>query len=367
MVNLIEHHFADHAPRNANGLEPFTVSGDFSSPNDAYFDYAESLVKLAASKGLIVLLCPAYLGGDGGIEGWYAEMLRNGPDKLRAYGEYVGRRFRGDDNLIWLEGGDFTPPAANLGLVDAVAEGIRRSAPAQLQSAHWSPETSGVEVRNSGWLDINTTYTYLPVYLKCMDDYNRARTIPQFLVESRYEDEQNATQKQIRAQAYYALLSGAMGHVFGNRWIWQFVSPSLSRKLLHRTWVTALDSAGARSMSLMHALTANLRWWTLEPDLTNEVLVRGQLNKGNWDHASLAWSHDGKLALVYLPTVREIELDLTKLARPLRARWYDPTSGKSSTATDVVAAVKSQTFKPPGVNAAGDTDWVLLLEAGFGS
>src|SRR3954451_23962302 len=37
VVNLIEHKFADHAPRDRAGASPFTVPGDFATPDDAYF------------------------------------------------------------------------------------------------------------------------------------------------------------------------------------------------------------------------------------------------------------------------------------------------------------------------------------------
>jgi hypothetical protein len=40
IVNLIEHRFSSNAPLTRAGLAPFTRTGDFSTPNPAYFDFA---------------------------------------------------------------------------------------------------------------------------------------------------------------------------------------------------------------------------------------------------------------------------------------------------------------------------------------
>lgn len=364
MVNLIEHWFSEHPPVDAYGTAPFKVAGDFSTPNEEYFSRARELVRLAADKGFVVLLCPAYLGGDGSAEGWYAEMRKSGPAKLRGYGEYVGTLFRDFNNVIWLAGGDFTPPAASLALVDAVQQGIKKAAPEQLQAGHWSPETSGLDVElTETRFDVNTTYTYLPGHLKSLADYDRGNGRAHFLVESKYEgDLLGTTQRWLRAQAYYALLTGATGQVFGNRWIWPFVRPTLWSRLTGKNWRSALDSPGTRSMGHVRALFAKLPWTRLVPDDTFEVLTSGQGARDSINYPVLAFTRDGRLALAYAPN-KAIDLELGKLTGPLRARWYDPTNGAfSDVPGSPFAASGNRTFAPAGHNSAGDTDWLLLLE-----
>ena len=364
MVNLVEHWFSDHPPQNAYGDSPFGIPGDFSTPADKYFEYARELVRMALAKGIVVLLCPAYLGGDGGSEGWYQEIRRNGPDKLRAYGRYVGERFREFENVIWLDGGDFTPPAADLNLVTAVAQGLRTAAPAQLHAAHWSPETSALDVKANFTFDLNTTYTYHPAYLKSFADDVHGQGRAHFLVESKYEyDDLNSTQRSLRSQAYYALLTGATGQVFGNRWLWTFTRPSLHNRLLGRNWRTALDSPMSRSMGHLKALFANLPWWKLVPDEFYDIQISGQGSKGTMEHPVLASTGDRRLAIAYVPTLEGVKLDLQKLIGPVRVRWYDPTTGRfvDGLGSPLPAAGERQ-LVPPGKNAAGDTDWILLLE-----
>jgi len=109
LVNLLEHKFSTQPPKLRDGTPPFVIHGDFATPNEPYFRYAEEIARKAARRGIALLLCPAYLGYGGGDEGFFQEMSRCGPDKVRAYGRYVGKRFRNDPNLIWVVGGDFTP------------------------------------------------------------------------------------------------------------------------------------------------------------------------------------------------------------------------------------------------------------------
>jgi len=47
IVNLIEHQFCSNPPANAYGVKPFTGKV-FTTPNEAYFKYADSVVNMAA-------------------------------------------------------------------------------------------------------------------------------------------------------------------------------------------------------------------------------------------------------------------------------------------------------------------------------
>jgi len=76
IVNLLEHKFATNAPRNRAGLEPFTKTGDFATPNTEYFDFAHRVVGWANERGISVWLAPAYLGSNGGDEGFFQEIKR---------------------------------------------------------------------------------------------------------------------------------------------------------------------------------------------------------------------------------------------------------------------------------------------------
>jgi hypothetical protein len=79
--------------------------------------------------------------------------------------------------------------------------------------------------------------------------------------------------------------------------------------------------------------------------------------------ASGAVSGDGKLGMVYLPSnAMTVTIDMTKLGATVTARWYDPSNAAFMPVAGPLAKT-SQTFTPPGKNASGDGDWVLVLEA----
>ncbi|MCM2310762.1 MAG: DUF4038 domain-containing protein, partial [Steroidobacteraceae bacterium] len=164
MVQLVVHGLLSSAPGynppyNIYGVAPFTVAGDFSTPNEAYFAHAEYVIAKAAEKGLLVLLAPAYMGYQGGYQGWYADMIANGEAKLRGYGRYVANRFRAYDNIVWLQGGDYNPPEK--ALLRAVANGIRDIDTRWLHTFHGARGTSALGFLGSAepWLGVNDIYT----------------------------------------------------------------------------------------------------------------------------------------------------------------------------------------------------------------
>ena len=360
LVNLIEHRFSTQAPASIYGQPPFLEAGDFATPNEAYFAHADWVLRLAAEKGFLVLLAPSYLGYRGGADGWYRTMVANGPSKLRAYGQYLGRRYSEFTNILWVHAGDYNPPQKDV--VRAVAAGIREFDSRALHTAHCAPETAALEYwQGEPWLQINNVYTYKPVYSYALQQYSRPGLMPFFLLESAYENEHGASELRIRAQAYHALLSGAAGQIYGNNPIWHFDGPGLYPA--PTSWQQALSSRGAQSMTHLHSLFATLPWWRLVPD-DNGALVTGGAGSGQ-DRVVAAYTEASSLAILYVPSIRNVRLDLQQMSGPkVAARWYDPANGRF---VDVpgspFAAAGPHIFRPKGANSAGLEDWVLLLES----
>jgi hypothetical protein len=359
LVSLIEHKFATNAPNDIYGDPPFTTPGDYSTPNDAYFAHAESVLRRAAEKGFLVLLAPSYTGFGGGDEGWYHEMRANGADKLQEYGRYVGRRFRDLSNIVWVEAGDYNPP--DTGLVDALAAGIAEELPSALQIAHPGPETSGLSYwQDRRWLAVNSVYTYHDVYVSSIAEYERS-TMPFFLIEADYENEHEASTQRLRAQAYDALVAGATGQVFGNNPIWHFDGPGLFPE--EASWQDALDQPGSLSMARLGQIVDSLTWWKLRPDLDGALLTAGG-GRGD-DRAVAALACDGTLGVVYVPKERTITLDLGRFAgSAVTLTWYDPTADATVPAVSGPVHPTGQLdVTTPGTNAEGWHDWLLIAVA----
>jgi hypothetical protein len=362
IVNLIEHKFADNPPKNAHGDAPFLTPGDFSTPNEAYFAHVDWVLTRAAQKGFLVLLVPAYLGYDGGDEGWYQEMVANGTTKLRQYGRFLGQRYQNYTNILWIHAGDYNPPDRTL--TEAVAAGIRDFDADTLASAHCNGGTAAIEYwGGEPWLQVNTIYTSRnPIYDAALTQYQRPEQMPFFLIESAYENgKENASELRVRTQAYQALLTGATGQVFGNNPIWHYDGPGLYQASL--TWQQSLGLPGSQSMTHLWNLMSPRQWWRLVPDVNNTTLTAG-ISTGQ-DRAVAALADNRTFAIVYVPSIRGVTIDLSKLAGPnVTARWLDPTNGSySDVAGSPFPASGSRVFTATGTNSGGDGDWTLVLES----
>jgi hypothetical protein len=345
IVNLIEHQF--RGPVDRYGQNPFTVPGDFSTPNEKYFAHADWVIRKAAEKGIQVFLAPVYLGYIGTNEGWVKEVLANGPEKSRDWGRYVGKRYAGFDNIVWLIGGDRNPDTAREG-VDAIVQGIKEFDKRHIFSAHCHPENSALDqYAQEGWVDLNTTYTYNIVHGMLIRDYQRTPPTPFVLIESTYEGEHNASAVQIRRQAYWAILSGATGQFMGNRPIWLF-DPG---------WEAALNYVGSQDMTRVTELFTSRPWYQLVPDDKHEVVVDGLGEFRGLDYLAAARTTDGATVIAYMPTSREITVDMTKVSgKEAKAWWFNPRTGKS-VSIGIVPTLGKHKFDPPA-----EGDWVLVID-----
>jgi hypothetical protein len=341
-----------------DGIAPFTRPGDLSAPNPAYFARVGGMIRLAAKHGLAVFLDPIETGG------WLKVLRRNGIAKDYAYGRYLGREYRRDANIVWLNGNDFQTwrRPADDALVLAVARGIRSVDPRQLQTTelNYLTSTSLDDPRWKGIVGLDAAYTYAPTYAEVLKAYGDDPRVPVFMVEANYEGEHWYTGPQtLRRQEYWTMLSGATGQFYGNRYTWQFLPG----------WPRYLDTIGSRQMTFVTNLFSPRRWFDLVPDREHRLVVsgygtysdRGEVNAS--DYVTAARTPDGRLAIAYLPTGRPIEVDLARMTGPrVRARWYDPTSGRYTTIPGSPFVRRDRhRFTVPGKNHDGDEDWVLVL------
>ena len=81
------------------------------------------------------------------------------------------------------------------------------------------------------------------------------------------------------------------------------------------------------------------------------------------DYVTAARTPDGSLVMAYMPTLRNLTVDMSKLKGRAWAQWYDPSRGVY---VPIVGSPFPNTgtrmFTPPGPNGDGDGDWALVLE-----
>ena len=371
-------------PANAsllNGTLPFTntLSGgdyDLTTPNPAYFSYLDQIVSLAATNGIQVMLDPIETGG------WLPTLLANGTSNCRAYGQYLGNRYKNFPNIIWSGGNDFqnwsTP--ANDAVVLAVASGIQDEDTNHLQTIELDYFLSS-SLDDPNWAPIvglNAAYTYSPTYAEVLHAYNQSSAIPTFMTEANYEYGQNSgtdggSTRNLRLQEYWTMLSGATGQLYGNHYTWRFLPG----------WQGYLDSPGMTQLGYMANLFGSRAWYNLVPDqahtfvtggygnFTNGVSGDGSGEGANFlftgnNYVTAALTPDGSLGMAYLPQGGTITVAMTQLQNTITARWFDPSANTfRAIAGSPFSNTGTQTFTPPGNNSDGNPDWVLVLEANF--
>jgi hypothetical protein len=345
-----------------DGIAPFTTPGDLSTPNPVYFNRAAAMLKLAAAKGMVVLLDPAETGG------WLSVLENNGVDKARAYGRFLGRRFKDFPNIIWMSGNDFQSwrNAADDAVVSAVAKGIRDADTNHIHTIELDYYVIA-SLDDKVWrpiVGLDAVYTYRPTYAKELSEYRRTQFKPTFLVEANYEFEHNGgtdggSTQNLRRQEYWTALSGTTGQLYGSHYSWT----------LNGDWKNNLDTIGILQLSWMNQLFAARDWYDLVPDRDHQVLTHGFGHFSKTDsittdtYATAASTPDGKLGMAYLPSIRKVTIDMSKFSGPVTARWFDPTNnGFTTIAGSPFRNSGDKHFTPPGNNSAGDGDWVLDLE-----
>jgi hypothetical protein len=113
-------------------------------------------------------------------------------------------------------------------------------------------------------------------------------------------------------------------------------------------------------MALLGALFRGMDWWTLKPDVDGRFLID---DEGD-EQAVAAVTCDRSHAVVYVPSEREIVLDLAQLEGDTVAlSWYDPTNGQVTPADQALPAAGTRVVATPGANGEGSDDWVLLIDA----
>jgi len=165
-VNLLEHAWANNCSScsygcaDINGDCPFKGAA-FSTPNDAYFQQADSFLRLASKHRITVLLDLFDLQATVNA-GWGAEVQAASDATMTNWGAYVGHRYRQFDNVIYLMGTDVDPRTTKPPLTQKLAEmamALHSADPNHLISAKNGGGESSLDVfSGSPWLGNSEMY-----------------------------------------------------------------------------------------------------------------------------------------------------------------------------------------------------------------
>jgi hypothetical protein len=399
-----------------DGIPPFT-GAKVSTPNPTYFARMVQFVQIMQQNGLAAWLNP-YETGAGGTG--QTDLNDAGAKACKTYGQYIANLFVGYSNVMWHFGNDFKsshkprklrdylrlaksylrlhPQGTNDASVQALINGVKSVARNQLRGGElcFAMGTEGVSTFDDANFrppqqNINGAYTYAPVYAGVLRAYNNSLVnfggfgagtnttppCPTIMVESDYEWENNNGDPGIpvnmRRILWWTYLSGACGYIYGmhftaTTFIVSGSAPVSGYNTTIPLWKYNLNSAGVIAFGVLIKLFNTIQWWNLVPDQNHMVATAGYgtpAATGTYqtnNYVTVSAKSDGSLALAYFPQGRSntLTVAMSTFAASVTARWLDPTNGSY---INIGTFLNSGThsFSPPGNNAGGDPDWVLVV------
>ena len=361
---------------NREGNRPFNDPSDFSTVNEAYFLFVDKVLNEAKSRGIAVIMTPTWR--DCCSEGWRPALNANGVTKTRQFGEYLGSRYSRANypNLIaWIMGGD-REVDDTYDEYKALAEGVKSKDDGVFVTYHLSSGNSSRPKIQDSWLNLNATYSYFPfhhnkdkhVYELSKEDYQAAPIMPFYMIESLYEStesdfsnhegnpgQDNAPPFFVRRQAYWSILSGSTGHIYGSK-MWSIPS----------NWKDYLNLPGANDLTHLANLFSNIEWYKLVPDFDHELITAGYGKYESSDYVTATLSADKNLGFAYLPSTgtgnRTLTVNMSKLKAKANCKWFNPNTGEYLN-IGRYANKGSRNFTTLGSNGENANDWVLILDS----
>lgn len=429
MGNVVEHHYTlVKPPKERGGALPFTTrldgtsytgtpngtngaagtqgqfagdpysnianqSPDWTFPNTTYWIALESILDACLQQNVAVFVWAAYLGFQANDEGWLNEMVAldavtgaggfvgqpfadNTKPRTWNYGAWLADRWKHYPHLIWTMGGDYGTntnalTTAQRSAVNNVMAGLKSVAGQQstLFTAHWDRPCVSTDVTlTAGAWDLNLAYCGEEVAQTTRLGYAAVPAIPSFLGEYFYEGSLFGGSAPFRKYTYWGMLSGIAGGFFGHEQLWRFDDGTPGTD-----WTTLLSTQSTLDASRAFAFLKSRPWHRLKPSGLGGMgtLITaggGTASPQTTNYVAAACTPEGDLLVAYVPPAHtgSVTVDMTKLAAPAVAKWFDPANA-SFTAIGTIANTGTHAFTPPATNSAGDTDFLLVLEVNSGA
>ncbi|MDX2376584.1 DUF4038 domain-containing protein [Microbacterium sp. LRZ72] len=334
----------DTGAENAYGHRPFAVQGALDDPvvneGDDYWTHVAWCIDRCAELGLVAALVPSWYGGWG--DAWRGYVTE---DNAGAYGSFLAERYGDRANVWWLLGGDNDPTtegnetagvpggldrgpriAETIAMGRALAAGMTQP---HLMSYHTSRERSVEEFfGDEEWYTISAAYSGADPVPYVAAEYERDTVRPIVLWESYYDERTRdpiLDRRDLRAQAYRAILAGAAGYAYGHEQVWPVLED----------WIPALDADSAGDITVLSRALSTYAQTPLTPITDGApaagLVVDGYGTPGTTSEVTAATLPDGAGALAYFGEPRTVVTIDTTALDPEAAydiRWIDPATGE---------------------------------------
>jgi len=350
-------------PHVTPGSDP-EIAGEYD-----FWDHLDWVVKRSQEHGIYLALVPSW--------GSLADRGLLNTDNASIYGQFLAERYRDQPNIIWLNGGDVhamdkTETWSMLGRT------IKKYDPDHLMTYHpIGRSDSSWTFHNARWLDFNMyqsghrSYALDPDargednWSYAEEDWARTPAKPTIDGEPSYENIPDGLHRadvrrwqaaDVRRYAWWAILSGAFGHTYGENSVMQMFVPGRDDPAFHAElhWDEGLQSPGAKQMRYVKDLMLSRPFAQRQP-AAGLVVDNGQ----RYDRIPVLRGPNYMIAYTYTGRVFTIRLG-TISGDQISASWYSPRNGE----VIPIRLMKNEgeaKFDPPG-DAVPGNDWVLLLD-----
>lgn len=373
---------------NAYGEMPLENS-DPTKPREAYFQHVDWVVNKAESMGLYTALLPTW--GDKWNKKWGKGPEIFTPENAATYCEWLAKRYK-DKPIIWILGGDRSVDNdAQRAIIRAMAAGLKKGDGGRHlitfhpkgganSSEYWPDEPwldfhmfqSGHSHRAKPNYDMNAKNLALPALKPTLDGEPCYEDHPVRSLMKNGKPTEWFDDYDVRRAAWWSVLSGACGHVYGTHSIWQFhdLEKRKQQTDARTPWKQAMDLPGATQMGVMKKFIEDLDWMKLRRD--DAFLISKPvkpLESGQQPISAVAT--DGSFAVVYVPDAMAVSIapDFQKLSfkpNDMETVSIDPATGKPMGHLNFTAGVFMFTAgiemkDENGKIISRAKDWVFLI------
>lgn len=392
-----------HNAANVYGFRPFTGTEDYPNtseplvvaggtpekPND-YWDHADYIINAVKKRNMYLALLPAW-----GRAYITAQMGGTPPEftetEAKTYGEFLGKRYKNEPNIIWVLGGDAKAQIKGFdknnkyqewdkrSVFRAMAEGIGKGVTEQKlvwnqPDAAWKDifityhpdgdpfDNSSKWFHEDAWLTANGVEVWKEVdkvYQVMFEEYHLQNpTKPSLFLEGSYEFGSYkhecgwVTPVRVRRQIYQTFFAGGAGHTYGAGPIWAMRGTGGDYNCGY-TWKQALEfPAAANFAGLTKKFLLENQWFKWIPDVS--IIERGTGENESLKTAVISDSRD--FLAVYFSNNSPAKVR-NRLKKDVAANWFDPRNGKTETAGNFAANEARDVIPPDGWE-----DAILILK-----
>ena len=377
-----------------NGLTEPNQQGDLplidnntDKPNEKYFEYVDYIVNKAASLDMYMAILPTW-------GRYWAEDSLFTPENAFRYGEFLGKRYKDQWNVVWILGGDRIPTTDNhFETIKQMALGLKAGDNGKhLITFHpGGDNTSLTFFQNENWIDFHMSqsghaHRDEPTFLYSLNNNGVKPYKPFIDGEPHYEDipvkfwevklEANYPENpycipdsltpygyfndyDVRLSAYWSVFTGAAGTTYGNGSVWCFWQEGRYAPIaVKHSWKKSMESPGGKQMQYLKKIIDIYGVNNLLPD--NSVIAN------NWsvcsDFQAALITKDRSSILLYNPRVQSVRISKKKLSgKNVYFRWFNPRNGEFTKKQKIESESIVLSFTVPSKN--DKEDWVLVVDS----